>query len=397
MLTRVPVRTPAVWISVCAALALAGCSSSSTGGKSSVTVKGSTLTVYASQPPGGSGGQAAVDMLDAEQLALQRAGGKAGAFTVKLVKLNGHELSDNARTAIENQTSIAYLGELQPGTSQIPVEILNQQGLLVVSPADTADYLTQPVPAPLSTTPSSYYPARSTYNETFARVVPNSALEARAIVSEMQAQGVSRLYVSHDGEQYGEAVAQEVSTDAKSAGLTLVGSASAADGVFYGASLVSPSARTAATQALDKAATASPSAKLFAPSGLYDDSFVAGLSPGASGHLFVSSPGFLPKTLPAAGRAFMASFRQSFGHQPVPQAIFGYEAMSALLATLNQAGSKANQRAVVVSDFRSLKNPPNSVIGQYSINGGDPSIAPIIFAHVRGGKLAPFKFVQLQG
>ncbi len=397
MFTRVPVRTPAVWIFACAALALAGCSSSSTGGKSSVTVKGNTLTVYASQPPGGSGGPAAADILDAEQLALQRAGGKAGAFTVKLVQLKGRELSDNARTAIENQSSIAYLGELQPGTSQIPVEIVNQQGLLVVSPADTADYLTQPVPAPLSTTPSSYYPARSTYKETFARVVPNSAAEARAIVSEMRSQGVSRLYVSHDDDQYGQSVAQEVSQDAKAAGVTLVSNPSAADGVFYGASLVGPSARTAATQALDKAAAASPSAKLFAPSGLYDDSFVAGLSTAAAGHLFVSSPGFLPNTLPAPGRAFVASFKRSYGHQPVPQAIFGYEAMSALIAVLNQAGSKANQRAVVVSDFRSLKNPPNSVIGQYSINGGDPSIAPIIFAHVRGGRLAPFKFVQLQG
>src|SRR5262249_7988323 len=163
-----------------------------------VTVEGNTLTVYASQPPGGSGGQEAADILDAEQLALQGSG-KAGPFTVKLVKLNGHELSDNARTAIENKSSIAYLGELQPGTSQIPVEIVNQQGLLVVSPADTAAYLTQPVPAPLGTSPSSYYPARSTYQETFARVVPNSSVEARAIVSEMRSQGVSKLYVSHDG------------------------------------------------------------------------------------------------------------------------------------------------------------------------------------------------------
>jgi ABC-type branched-subunit amino acid transport system substrate-binding protein len=396
MRPRVPVRTPAVWISACAALALAGCSTSATGGKSTVTVKGDTLTVYASQPPGDSGGQQASDILDAEQLALQGAG-KAGPFTVKLVKLDGNELSDNARTAVENETSIAYLGELQPGTSQIPVEIVNQQGLLVVSPADTAAYLTQPVPAPLSTSPSSYYPARSTYNETFARVVPNSSVEARAIVSEMQGQGVSRLYVSDDGSQYGEAVAQEVSKGAKAASMTLVSSPAGADGVFYGGSLVSASARATATHALDKAAAASPSAKLFAPSGLYSDSFVSGLSPAAAAHLVVSSPGFLPKDLTPAGRAFVRRFRQAFGHQPVPQAIFGYEAMSALLDVLDKAGSKANERAVVVSDFRSLKDPANSVIGQYSISGGDPSIAPIIFARVRGGKLLPFKFVQLQG
>jgi branched-chain amino acid transport system substrate-binding protein len=397
MRARLLGRTPVVWLSACAAIALAGCSTNAKGGASTVTVSGSTLTVYASQPPGGSGGQEAADILHAEQLALQHAGGKAGRYDVKLDQLDGHELSDNARTAIENKTSIAYLGELQPGTSQIPVEITNQQGLLVISPADTAVYLTQPVPPPVSTSPSSYYPSRSTYNETFARVVPNSATEAKAIVAEMQAQGVSHLFVSSDGSQYGAATGEEVVRDAKAAGLTLVNSPSGADGVFYGASVVSPAARTAATQALDKVAAASPSAKLFAPSGLYDDSFVAGLNPSAAQRLIVSSPGFLPKDLTAAGRTFVSQFRSAFGHTPVPQAIFGYEAMSALLYVLDKAGAQANERSTVVNDFRTLKNPPDSVIGPYSIAGGDPSVAPLIFARVRAGKLIPFKFVQQQG
>ncbi len=397
MFTRLLGRTPVVWLPVCAALALAGCSTNAKGGASTVTVSGTTLTVYASQPPGGSGGRQAADILDAEQLALQHAGGKAGKYTVKLTRLDGHELSQNARTAIENTTSIAYLGELQPGTSQIPVEITNQQGLLVISPADTAPYLTQPVPPPVATEPSSYYPSKSTYDETFARVVPNSAIEAKAIVAEMQAQGVSHLYVSSDATQYGAATAEEVAGDAKAAGITLVGSASAADGVFYGASVVSPQARTAATHALDNAASASPSAKLFAPSGLYDNSFVAGLSAGAAQRLTVSSPGFLPKDLTAAGRTFTSEFRSSYGHVPAPQAIFGYEAMSALLYVLDKAGADANQRSTVVTDFRKLSDPPDSVIGPYSIKGGDPNIAPLIFARVRAGKLIPFKFVQQQG
>ncbi len=394
MRTRALVRTRAVWLSACAALALAGCSASAS--KSSISVSGSRLTVYASQPPGGSGGQEAADMLDAERLALRQAGGKAGKFTVRLVQLDGHLLSDNARKAIEDESSIAYLGELQPGTSQIPVEITNQRGLLVVSPADTAVYLTQPIP-PISSSPTSFYPARSTYDETFARVVPNTGMEAKAIVSEMQNQHVSRLYVSSDGGQYGAAIAQEVKKDAKAAGLSLVNAPAGADGVFYGASVVSPAARRTATQALDKAAAASPSAKLFVPSGLYDDSFVAGLSQGAAKQLYVSSPGFLPQHLPAQGRTFVSDFRQSFGHFPVPQAVFGYEAMSALLYVLEKAGSQANERATVVTDFRQLKDPPNSAIGPYAINGGDPNIAPFIFARVRGGKLVPFKFVQLQG
>ncbi len=388
-------RSHAVCLCAGAALALAGCASSSTGGSSAVVVKGDTLTVYASQPPSGSGGQAAADVLDAEQLALSQAQGKAGNYTVKLVKLDGRELSDNARSAIEDTTAIAYLGELQPGTSQISVEITNQQGLLVVSPADTAVYLTQPI-APISSSASSFYPGRSTYKETFARVVPTTSSEAKALVSEMQSDGVSRLYVADDGSEYGAAVAVEVAEDAKAAGITIVSGSAAADGAFYGGSIVSPTARAVATRALDAVVARNPTAKLFAPSGLYNDSFVAGLSPAAQHQLVVSSPGFLPRDLPSAGQTFVSDFKSSFGHAPVPQAVFGYEAMSALLGVLNEAGVHANDRATVVSDFRSL-NVSNSAIGSYSIHGGDPSIAPLIFAHVKAGALVPFKFVQLQG
>jgi ABC-type branched-subunit amino acid transport system substrate-binding protein len=387
--------TRAVWLCAGAALAFAGCAGSSTGGNSAVVVSGDTLTVYASQPPSGSGGQAAADMLDAEQLALSQAQGKAGKYAVKLVKLDGRELSDNARSAIEDKTAIAYLGELQPGTSQISVEITNQQGLLVVSPADTAVYLTQPIP-PVSGSPSSFYPARSTYKETFARVVPTTASEAKELVSEMQSEGVSRLYVADDGSRYGAAVAQEVAHDARAGGITVVSGAAAADGAFYGGSIVSPTARAVATRALDAVAARNPAAKLFAPSGLYNDTFVAGLSPAAQQRLVVSSPGFLPRALPAAGRAFLSDFKSSYGHDPVPQAVFGYEAMSALLAVLDEAGTQANNRAIVVQDFRTLKNR-SSAIGTYSIDGGDPTIAPLIFAHVKGDVLVPFKFVQLQG
>ena len=133
------------------------------------------------------------------------------------------------------------------------------------------------------------------------------------------------------------------------------------------------------------------------PSGLFDSQFAASLGSTVARRLVVSSPGFLPKDLTPAGKTFVSDFAHAYGHQPAPEAIFGYEAMSALLYTLNQIGSLANNRAAVVTDFRSLKNPPNSVIGSYSIEGGNPTIASLIFAHVRGGQLTPFKFVQLSG
>jgi branched-chain amino acid transport system substrate-binding protein len=385
---------------------LAGCTSSSTGGSSQVTIGGLKLTVYAGQPPRGSGGQAAQDMLDAEKLALTQAGGRVGKFTIRLVALDGAELSDNARTAIQDPTSIAYLGELQPGTSQVSVEILNQQGVLEISPADTADYLTQSTPAAPGS-PSTYYPARSTYHETFARVVPNTAQEAKAQVDMMRAEGVSSLFVGDDGRPYGAAAALEVEQAARQAGITVktdparpptaaAVKLSGANGLFYAATDDSPSARTDAVTVLNGLAAALPSLKLFAPSGLYDADFASALGQAAAGRLTVSAPGFLPADLPAQGSQFVSAFTSAYGHAPATEAIFGYEAMKALLTVISSAGANANSRALVVAAFRALKNR-QSAIGTYSINGGDPSVAPFVFARVRAGRLVPFKFLQPQG
>ena len=379
-------------IAALGAVVLAGCGASTTGGNSTVTVSGKTLVIYASQPPGGAQGQPESDILNAERLAFAQSGGKVGAYAIRFKVLGGAKLSDNGRTAIEDPKAIAYLGELVPGTSQISVEIVNQQGLLEVSPADTAVYLTQPIP-PVSSTPTTFYPGHATFKETFARVVPNSGQEAKAIVQELGTEHVTSLYVADDGQRYGAALALEVGNAAKAAGVSLAASASGAGAVFYGGSVAN---RSVATHFLDQTASANASAKLFVPSGLYDSSFVSGLSPAAQQHLVVSSPGFRSQDLNSEGQAFKSSFRTAYGHAPAPQAVFGYEAMRSVLAVLAQSGKAANSRAVVVAEYRALKGR-SSAIGTYSISGGDPSIAPFVLARVRGGTLVPFRFIQLAG
>jgi hypothetical protein len=70
----------------------------------------------------------------------------------------------------------------------------------------------------------------------------------------------------------------------------------------------------------------------------------------------------------------------------VPQAIFGYEAMSAVLAVLRQAGIGAGTRSTVVTDFRTLHDR-QSVLGTYSLSSGDTNLAPFVFGRARGGAL----------
>jgi branched-chain amino acid transport system substrate-binding protein len=374
----------------CAALAasLAGCAAAA----STVTVSGRTLTIYQSAPTGGAGGQAAQDVLDAERLALQQAGSQVGRYSVRLMPLSGGTLSGHARTAIQDTTAIAYLGEVDPGDSADSVGITNAQGLLQVSPTDTALALTVASTA-VPGSPSHYYESLKTYGQTFARVVPNASLEAKALISEMQARGVKRLYVASDGSDYGNALVLALTNDAAGASVTVQHSSSGADGAFYAG--VSP---TAAARAFNQIATAAPSTKLFGPSALASAGFISALSPAAAKQTEISSPGFLPSNLPAgAAQSFVTPFRSSFGHAPAPQAIFGYEAMSAVLAVLKEAGASANNRATVVHDFLTLKNR-QSVLGTYSIDAaGDTNLGPFVISHVSGGQLHPFKSLPETG
>jgi branched-chain amino acid transport system substrate-binding protein len=365
----------------------AGCQTAST-----VSVSGNTLTLYASAPQGAANTQAAADVLAAEQLAFQQLpGSKVGQFTLKFVKLAGAKASDNARSAIENTSSIAYFGELDPGLSADSLGITNAQDLLQVTPTDTAAALTQ-VTTAVPNSPNRYYESLGNYGRTFARVVPTTSLEAKAQTDEMQALHVSKLYVSSDGSQYGRTIAQAVKTDAAAASITVTPSASGADAVFYGAV-----SEDAAARMFNSAGSASAAVKLFGPSALDSTTFAGKLSPAAH-HVYISSPGFMTKDLSETAKSeFLKPFEDTYHRVPSPQAIFGYEAMSAVLSVLKKAGASATDRATVVQDFFAIKNR-DSVLGTYSINAnGDTSLAPFVFSRPVNGKLVPFQSLQVQG
>jgi ABC-type branched-subunit amino acid transport system substrate-binding protein len=349
-----------------------------------VTATGTTLTIYSSAP---SGDASAADLLDAQLLAFhefQDSGAKIGKFTLKFARVGAGKVSDNARAAIENTGTAAYIGELAPGASADSIGITNAQDVLQVSPTDTAIELTQATAAAPGA-PGDYYESQKTYGRTFARVVPSAAQEAKAQLQEISALGVKTLYVTSDGSAYGAAIAQAVKHDAGAGGVTVRASKSGADGIFYGGV-------AASVRAFDALATANPAVKLFGPSAL-----ASATPPAADRNVYVSIPGFLPKDLPPAGKKFVADFRSAYGHLPSLQAIFGFEAVSAVLSVLQKAGSAANDRATVVRDFFAIRNR-SSALGTYSIDAaGDISIAPFVISRSLGGKLVPFRFVQVQG
>ena len=316
-----------------AAAAIAGCGTTSSKSDSSVvTVSGHDLTVYVSEPASIGSDPNLQDVAYAEQLAFAQGSSRVTGYKLQMKVVRGATLSDNARTAIQDTSAIAYLGELQPGASLGTVGITQAVDLLQLSPTDT-------------TTPAdSDFESLSTYKRNFVRVAGDDAAQGSAIVAELRALGASNVYVAADGSRYGDATAAAVRSAARSASVSVTADEAGAGAIFYGSD--DP---TAAARFFASAASAAPRAVLFGPSALYTPALVGGLSP-AVRRLYVSVPGTLPSVFDASGRAFRRAFVVRYGHVPSVQAYLGYEAMSGLISVLAKAGGDADNRTDVIKD-----------------------------------------------
>ena len=387
-----------------AALALTGCGSS--GGPTRREVSGSVLRIYSSEPLVGPPADQGRDMVRAEQLALTEAGDRVGRWRIAYSALNNASpqtgvwdpgvVSANARRAGQDRTTVAYVGEMDTGASAVSIPILDEVGILQVSPTDGVAGLTRAGSGGPGE-PEKYYPAR---DRNFVRLVPPDDLEAQALLALMRRAGVRRLYVLHDPALYGERLALAVARGAPAAGIAVVKSreadparvdprdlgadvvATAADGFLYTGALAD-----ALPGLFAVVHAVAPRLPLFGPGALAQPGFAAALGPAAA-RTRLLAPWPPVSRLPAAGRAFARRFRARYGADPAAPAVYGYEAMRLVLAAIGRAGKHGNDRAAVTRAAFAVADE-SSPIGPYAIDAqGDTSARGFAVYGVRDGRLA---------
>jgi len=403
---------------VASSLAVAACGSDSGNGSVSSrsgSTGSSTVTIYSSMPLQGESRSQSVSIINAEKLALEKAGGTVGAFTVKFKSLDDATAaagmwdptatSANARKAAQDKSTIAYLGEFNSGASAISIPILNEVGILQVSPASTAVGLTRAQGAGKGE-PDKYYPSGT---RTFGRVVPADQIQAAAQVMYQKGNGCTKLSVLDDKELDGESLAQQVVTAAKAQGLAVVGEdgidpkaanyrslaatieSEGADCVFFGGIIESN-----AVQLFKDLHEANPTAKLFGPGVLAVPPFIGRLGPAVEKVTYLTNPRLDPKLYPPAGQRFFEDYRATFGTVPEPYAIFGYEAMGVVLNAIKNAGDQGNDRQAVIDEFFKTKNR-RSVLGTYSIDeNGDTTLSSYGAYRVKKGKLVFERVIRVR-
>jgi branched-chain amino acid transport system substrate-binding protein len=384
----------------------------STGSKS--------VTIYSSLPLQGTSRGQSLAVINGEKLALKEVGSKVGGFTIKYVSLDDStaqnpgtadeaQTAQNARKAVQDKSTIYYLGEFNSGGTKVSLPILNKASIPQISPSNTYVGLTTNKPGSEPGEPAKYYPATT---RTYARIVPADDIQGAALATVMKNDGCKSVHIFNDKSTYGAGLARNVSLAAKKIGLTVEGNdgtdANAANyrslaskvnaDCFVGSGVTGENY----VQVFKDVAAAKPSIKLYGPDGVAEAAFTdpkqGGIPADVGARTKVTVATLAPSEFPPAGRKFFKDFSAEYKvKSPDPYAIYGYETMALALDTLKRAGAKANDRAAVLKELFATKGR-TSVLGTYDINkDGDTTLTDYGLYVIKGGQLTFDSVVKAQG
>jgi branched-chain amino acid transport system substrate-binding protein len=390
--------------------------SSGSGGGGSA---GKQLTIYSSVPLQGASRVQTTAVVNGAKLALEQAGNKAGSHTIKYTPLDDstaqagnwtpEQESSNARKAAQDKSTAVYIGTFNSGAAAVSIPILNEAGVPMVSPANTAVGLTTNQPGSNPGEPDKYYPAGT---RNYTRIVPKDTIQGAALATVMKEDGCTKAQLTNDKEVYGAGLAKNIELAAKAQGLTLISNeaidknaanyrslaqkakAAGADCFVYAGITANN-----AVQLYKDFAAALPNAKLYGPDGAAESGFVdpkeGGIPADVQARVKVSVATLNPESYPPEGQEFFKAFSEKYGEaHPDPYAIYGYEAMRLALDAI--ARSKTGEKADIIKALFATKDR-QSVLGTYSIDeNGDTTLTDYGIYSVKDGELVFDKTVKAQ-
>jgi branched-chain amino acid transport system substrate-binding protein len=380
---------------------------------------GKSLTIYSSVPLQGASRVQTTAVVNGAKLALEQAGGKAGAHTIKYEPLDDstaqagnwtpEQESSNARKAAQDKSTAVYIGTFNSGAAAVSIPILNEAGVPMISPANTAVGLTTNQPGSNPGEPDKYYPAGT---RNYTRIVPKDTIQGAALATVMKEDGCTKVQMANDKEVYGAGLSANIELAAKAQGLALISNeaidknaanyrslaqkakAAGADCFVYAGITANN-----AVQLYKDFSAAIPAAKLYGPDGVAESGFVdpkeGGIPADVQAKVKVSVATLNPDSYPPDGQEFFKNYSQKYGEdQPDPYAIYGYEAMRLALDAIDR--SKTGDKADIIKALFATKDRA-SVLGTYSIDeNGDTTLTDYGIYSVKDGNLVFDKTVKAQ-
>jgi branched-chain amino acid transport system substrate-binding protein len=319
-----------------------------------------------------------------------------GQWTAKMEAVNAME-------AVEHRDVMAYIGPYNSGAAKVSIPILNEAGVVQVSPACTWPGLTKKMKGEEKSGEPDIY--RKSGKVTFCRVCPHDAsqgpLTAAFVAKELKAKSV---YVLDDKELYGKMVADGFVEACKKLKLKVLGHESidsratsykelmakvkkaAPDAVFFGGTSQSGGPQLAKDMKND-----GPDCPLVVPDGCYEEAFLKGAgAENLNGRCYATIGGIDPSQLEGAGAAFVKRYKKEFKLEPEAYALYGYEAAKVVLEAIKAVGKK--DREAIRKAVLATKDFDKGVLGKWGFDAdGDTTLQHLTVSKIENGKFVPVK------
>ena len=387
------------------ALVMGACGGAGTGGTTGASTA-KTVKIISSLPMTGASRTQTVEIVNSIKMAIDET--KITNVTVLYDALDdataakgswdAAQEAENARKAINDKQVVAYIGTYNSGAAKVSIPLLNQAGMVMVSPANTYPGLTKgPEKGAEPDEPGKYYPNGK---RNYARVVPADDIQDAVGATWAQELGAKKVYIVHDTELYGKGIADVFRAKAKALGLTEAGYEGAqkadnyralankikdagADLVYYGGIVDN----NPAVLLKDLRAVA-PTVKFMGPDGINCSEFLKQAGPAAT-ETYSTFGGVPPEKYTGKAAEWLKNYNAKFNNNnPNPYAIYGYEAAKVVLAAIAKSGDKADDRATVQTNVMGTKDY-DGVLGKWSFDaGGDTTLTQFSGSTAKSGAWA---------
>jgi branched-chain amino acid transport system substrate-binding protein len=370
------------------------------------TQAGESLKIVSAFPLTGSAFGQNNSIVNGIRMALEEAGRLAGPFLVEYESWDDAtaaagqwdpaKVAELANRAAADPNIMVYIGHYNSGAAKISIPVLNQVGLVMISPANTYPGLTKPGKGEPNE-PAVYYP---TGVRNYSRVVPADDLQGAVGAAWAQKLNARSAYVIDDTQLYGKGIADVFVAVAQRLGMRVVGRdgidgkapdyravatkirAAGPDVIYYGGIT-----QNNAGKLLKDIRGAGLNQAFIGPDGIFEQAFINDAGDDAEG-VYATLGGLPPTAYDGAALEWAGRYREFAKGEPESYAIYGYEAAKVALAAIERAGVK--DRAAIrqaVFDTRDFAG----LLGTWSFDeNGDTSLTTMSVSQVKrvgGGKL----------
>lgn len=356
-----------------------------------------TVWVYSSLPLKGLQRQESVAIMDGIRLAFADVSSRVASYTIKYTSLDdsathagpvSHAGSippavSNAQTAARNPSTVAYIGDLDSGATELSLPILNRAGIVQITPGSGYPGLTNKVPSVTGLDePLKFYP---TQHFTLLRLIPDDMVQAAAALELLRSTGCQHVAAaSFGGGIDGPALVDALKITAKAYGMAYVAApgpprktsayptyADTLRRLGVACFVLTGQVTPAAVALTDQIHVALPTGAIVGTSGFcsrdWTDPTRHGVSAVVEPYLYCTSPLLRLADYPGA-KPFNTDFHRLHHRTPEPYALVGYQAAEMVIDGINNLGNGLDNRAEVLHALTGGFPTRSPVVGQYSFD-----------------------------